>query len=75
MTIGKIGRLHFSQSKVRTSTHTAKMRTSTHMAKIYSAASIKKWTITIDTKLGNRDNHDFGKGVMILLGYIPYVNT
>ncbi len=32
----------------------------------------KKGAITIGTK--NRNN-DLGKGVMILLGYIPYVST
>ena len=26
-------------------------------------------------KLGNRNNHDLGKGVMIQLGYIPYIST
>ena len=36
----------------------------------------KKGTVNrIDTKLGNRNNHDLGKGLIILLGYIPYVNT
>jgi hypothetical protein len=34
----------------------------------------KKRAITIDTKYDNRNN-DLGKGVMILLGYIPYVST
>ena len=26
-------------------------------------------------KLGNRNNHDLDKGVIILLGYILYLNT
>ncbi len=45
-----------------------KMCTNTH------TAVMKKWAITIDTKYDNRNN-DLGKGVMILLGYIPYVST
>jgi hypothetical protein len=35
----------------------------------------EKWTIMIGTKLGNRNNLDLGKGVMIQLGYILYVST
>ncbi len=40
----------------------------------YAYGSNEKWAITIDTKYNNRNN-DLGKGVMILLGYIPYVST
>ncbi len=50
---------HFKRSENVYDTHTAVM---------------KKWAITIDTKYDNRNN-DLGKGVMILLGYIPYVST
>jgi hypothetical protein len=44
------------------------------MAK-YTGLLTKKWAIKIGTKLGNRNNHDLGKGVMVQLGYIPYVST
>ena len=43
---------------------------SEYKPKMYGSTS-KKWAFTIDTT----NNHDLGKGVMIQLGYIPYVGT
>ena len=53
----------------------SKVCTSPLIAKMYSSTSSEKWTITIDTKLGNRNKNDLGKGVMIQLGYISYIST